>query len=174
VLDADGGIEDKWEALILKHETGEPIAFIEKNLVLPGQLGADELQEFVSEVSHYKPTSAAAWLEKYLSSVKVIYSFQLLHGTEVDNGFEKMRRVYASLWGHAGGVLQADQEGFSNESGYTILWQFSDDVSGAWGVGILLPNGRWVNFEMDLGNPQHREAFWRGDVPTGVKLISEQ
>ena len=40
---------------------------LEKNLVLPGQLGADELQEFVGEVSHYKPASAAAWLEELLA-----------------------------------------------------------------------------------------------------------
>jgi len=173
LLEGDEGV-DEWEALILKHKAGEPIAFIEKNLVLPGQLGADELQEFVSEVSHYKPASAAAWLKEYFASVKVIYSFQLLHGTDVNNGFETMRRVYASVWGHAGGILQADEEGFSNEGGYTILWQFSDDVSGPWNVGILSPNGRWANFEMELENPRHREAFWRGEVPDGVKLISEQ
>ena len=174
VLDVDEGVEDEWEALVLKHKAGEPIALIEKNLVLPGQLGADELQEFVGEVSHYKPASAAAWLENYLPSVKVIYAFQLLHGTDVDNGFEILHRVYALVWGHAGGILQADQEGFSNESGYTILWQFSDNVTGTWSVGILPPNGGWVNFEMDLGNHQHREAFLRGDVPAGVKLIPEQ
>jgi len=57
-----------------------------------------------------------------------------LHGTEVDNGFEIMHRVYASVWSLAGGILQADQEGFSNESGHTILWQFSDNVRGAWNV----------------------------------------
>jgi len=161
VLDGDDGAGDKWEALILKHRSGEPIAFIEKNLVLPGQLGADELQEFVSEVSHYKPASAAAWLKEYLPYVKVIYSFQLLHGTEVDNGFEVMHRVYASV------------EGFSNENGYTILWQFSDGVRGEWNVGVLGSNGHWVNFEMDLGNHEHRKAFWRGEVPVGIKPIRE-
>ena len=150
------------EALILKHKGGEPIAFLEKNLVLPGQLGADELQEFVSEVSHYKPSSAAAWLKEYLSLVKVIYSFQLLHGTEVDNGYEIMRRVYSSVWGHAGGILQADQEGFTNESGYTILWQFSERVSGAWNVGILPPNGPLGKFRDGPWKSRAREKHSGG------------
>jgi hypothetical protein len=173
VLEGDEGAEDEWEALILKHRAGEPIAFIERNPVIPGELGAEELQEFIADVSQCQPASAAAWLNQYLPSVKVIYSFQLLHGTEVDNGFKLMHGVYTALWRHAGGILQADMEGFSNENGYTILWQFSDDVSGAWKVGVLGSDGHWVNFEMDLANRRHREAFWRGEVPVGAKLISE-
>jgi hypothetical protein len=174
VLESDEGVGDDWEALNLKHRAGDPIAFIEKNLVLAGELGAEELEEFINEVGHYKPASAAAWLSAYLPGIKVIYSFQLLSGTEIDNGFELMQRVYGALWSAARGILQADGESFSNEGGYTILWQFADDVTGDWGVGVLAPDGRWLNFKMDLGNIEHREAFWRGEVPIGVELIVPQ
>jgi hypothetical protein len=57
---------DAWEQLILAHKSGQEIAIIEKNPVLEGQLGADELQEFVDEISDYKPESAATWLQQYL------------------------------------------------------------------------------------------------------------
>jgi hypothetical protein len=170
-LEADEGAGSNWEALILKHVSGLPIAFIERNLVVEGELGFDEIQEFMNEVSYYKPDSAATWLKDYLRGIKVIYSFQLLSGTDVDDGFELMHKVFNVVWRHSGGILQADQEGFSNEDGHTILWQFSDNVEGPWNVGVLSRDGHWENFEMDLASLAHREAFWRGEVPVGAKVI---
>jgi hypothetical protein len=167
----DGGVGDEWGSLVLKHESGVEIAVIEKNTVKDGELGAEEIEEFVDEVQHRKPDSAAAWLRDYLPSVKVIYAFQLLSGTDVDNGFDQMHAAWGLLWEYAGGILQADQEGFSNEAGFTILWQFSDHVSGDWNAAVLDTSGRWIQFEMDLGNQSHREAFWRGEVPPGAKLL---
>ena len=161
---------DAWEQLTLSHKSGQEIAVIEKNPVIQGQLGADELQEFIDEVSDYKPESAGIWLQQYLPSVKVIYAFQLLSGTDVEDGWTPLRRVYNAVWNHAGGILQSDGEGFSNEDGYTILWQFSDSVTGRWNMGVL-KDDRWVHFEMDLGNEQHRKAFLSGQVPDGAKVI---
>jgi hypothetical protein len=174
MIEADEGVGDNWEALILKHESGTHIALIEKNPVVEGQLGFDEIQEFIDEVSHYKPESAAAWLKNYLPSVAIIYSFQLLHGTEIDDGFARLHKVYDVVWKYAGGILQADQEGFTNEEGHTILWQFYDHVSGPWDAGVLGPDDHWINFKMDLGDRAHREAFWRGEVPAGAKCIGIQ
>ncbi len=36
----------------------------------------------------------------------------------------------------------------------------------------VLKDGIWFSFQMELGNPKHREAFKRGEVPAGIK--SEQ
>ncbi len=174
VIECDEGTENEWDALTLKHKGGETIAFIEKNPVVPGKLGAEELQEFIDDVSHCKPASGAAWLKAYLPSIKVIYAFQLLQGTDIDNGYDCMHRVYNLLSAQCNGIAQADQEGFSNEVGHTILWQFSDTVSGDWNVGVLGLDGCWINFEMDLGNQQHREAFLCGEVPPGVNIVSKQ
>jgi hypothetical protein len=173
LLEADERVGDEWEALTLKHPSGVPIALIEKDLVVSGELGGEELNEFIDGVSYYKPDSAVAWLKEYLPKVKVIYSFQLLSGTEIDDGFDLMHRVYGGVWRHAGGILQADQEGFSDEHGYTILWQFDDHVSGSWNAGVLGKDGQWIHFEIDLGNEEHRSAFWRGNVPEGAKLLSD-
>lgn len=161
---------DAWQQLILSHKSGQEIAIIEKNPAVEGQLGADELQEFTEEVADYKPESAARWLQRYLPSVKVIYAFQLLNGTDVEDGWTRLHSLYNAVWEHAGGILQSDGEGFSNEEGYTILWQFSDGATGVWNMGVL-KHGRWVHFEMDLGNQQHRKAFLSGQVPAGAKTL---
>lgn len=124
VLSVSEGGSDAWEELTLSHKSGQDIAIIEKNPVVEGQLGADELQEFIDEVSHCKPEAAAAWLRHYLPSVRVIYAFQLLDGTDVDDGWTLLHLLHGTVWKHAGGILQADGEGFSDEDGYTVLWQF--------------------------------------------------
>ena len=170
VLHISEGNGDSWQQLTLSHNSGQEIAIIEKNPVVEGQLGAEELREFVDEVPHYKPESAATWLQRYLPTVKVIYAFQLLKGTDVSDGWSQLHRLYSAVWNHAGGILQADGEGFSDEGGFTILWQFSDGVSGEWNMGVL-KDGDWVHFQMDLGNEHHRKAFFGGQVPDGAKLL---
>jgi len=49
--------DEAWEELVLAHSSGQEIAVIEKNPVLEGQLGGDELQEFIDEILDYKPES---------------------------------------------------------------------------------------------------------------------
>jgi hypothetical protein len=171
VIDVDQSVGDAWQQLLVKHVSGQEIAAVERNDVKEGDLGAEELKEFIEEVQSYKPEAAAAWLKEYLPTVKVIYAFQLLSGTEVNDGWAPLHRVYNAIWYVAGGILQADGEGFSNEDGYTILWQFGENASGTWNVGILADTSAWVHFEIELGNPTHRDAFLRGQVPNGVKLL---
>jgi len=165
-LKVSEGKDEDWEELVLTHESGQEIAFVEKNLVLKGQLGADELQEFINEVEHLKPKSAATWLTEFLPTVKVIYAFQLLSGTDHKNGWDILEALRTLISSHAPSIQQADGEGFSNEEGFHILWQFSDSAHGQWNMGVLR-DGRWVHFEMDLGNREHREAFLRGELPRG-------
>lgn len=161
---------DTWEQLTLAHESGKEIAILERNLVVEGQLSAEELQEFIDEVAQYKPESAAKWLQQFLPTVTVIYAFQLLSGTDIEDGWTRLHRLYNAVWKHAGGLLQADGEGFSDEDGFTILWQFGAEVTGPWNMGIMR-DGRWLHFQMDLGNERHREAFRRGELPEGVTLV---
>jgi hypothetical protein len=161
---------EEWTQLTLSHKSGQEIAIVEKNPVAERQLGAEELQEFIDEVVDYKPESAAIWLQQYLSNVKVIYAFQLLGGTDVDDGWTPLHSLYNAVWRRAGGILQADGEGFSDEEGYWILWQFGDGVKGKHRMGVL-KDGRWVHFEMDLGNQERRTAFLSGQVPNGAKVL---
>ena len=139
----EDGTPTNWEQLALSHTGGDEIAIIERNSVENSGLGAEEIDEFISEIQACKPKSAAAWLIEYLRSVKTIYSFQHLHGATHSNGDQILRSI----------------------SNLIILWQFPDDVTGAWWMAVL-ENGHWISFEMDLGSKEQREAFLAGGIPS--------
>jgi hypothetical protein len=168
-LAIESGTDTEWDQLILSHQDGTAIALLERNPVNEGSLGAEELIEFKEEIADCAPASAVAWLLEYFPRVRTIFAFQVLSGTESEGGWDILGALKEAIWQRSGGILQADAEGFSNEDGYHIIWQFADNVSGPWWMGVLRDK-RWVHFEMDLGNSRHREAFFKGQVPSGVKL----
>jgi len=153
-----------WDLLLLKHENGADIASIERNLVSEGSLAQEELREFTAELAEAKPASGARWLRTFFPRVRCVYTFQHLGGTRLKGGFEALTTVRNSIWSRGSAIFQADGEGFSNEEGYHILWQFADPVDGKWWVAVQ-EKGKWTHFQMDLGNPEHRDAFCRGKVP---------
>jgi hypothetical protein len=169
-LTVESGIEEAWEQLVLRHADGREIAAIERSLVIEGSLGSEELDEFRDELANARPSSGAAWLADYFVRVRCIYACQLLSGTDHLNGWEIFGAIKGALWNFAPSIIQADREGFTNEDGYHILWQFSDSVSGPWCMGVL-QDGHWKHFQMQLGNRKHRDAFRRGEIPTGVKTL---
>ena len=168
-LKVEEGIPDDWNQIVLSHTDGQEIACIERNGVGDGSLGADELSEFADEVVDCKPASAAKWLIDYFPQVRCVYALQVLRGTDHKNGWDIFGAVKNGIWAFAPAIFQADLEGFSNEDGYHILWQFSDSVKGDWWMSVLR-DGEWQDFQMDLGNREHREAFFEGRVPDGVEL----
>jgi hypothetical protein len=160
---------DLWSHLVLAHENGDEIAIIERHLVAPGSLGQEELDELGIEVTDCLPSSAAEWLTDYFPRVRCVYAFELLAGLDHDDGWKALTAVKNRIWAFAPAIIQAVSEGFSNEQGYHILWQFRDSVDGMWWMGVLR-NGSWTHFEMDLANRMHRKAFLQGEVPDGVKI----
>jgi hypothetical protein len=168
-LKLETGADHDWTQALLSHNDGREIALIERSCASVDDLVADEIAEFVEEIAACKPESSAQWLAQYLPTVKTIYAFQLLSGTDHKNGWEILGTAKNTIFSEVGGINQADGEGFSDEEGYHILWQFSNSVKGPWWMG-LLQNNRWVHFRMDLGNEQHRSAFFRGEVPEGVEI----
>ena len=167
VLSVDEEEGGAWTNLVLSHVNGPEIAAIERNAVADEEMAVDEIAEFIEEVESCQPATSVPWLTAFLGDVKVTYAFQHLSGTRQDGGAEALRAVSEFIWARGDAIIQADNEGFSNEAGYHILWQFSDEVSGLWWMAVLL-DGKWVSFQMDLGDPEHREAFQQGRVPTGV------
>jgi hypothetical protein len=165
----DENASEDWSHIILKHADGREIASIERNLVGGDSLGAEELEEFAEEIADCKPASAVQWLLNYFPQVRCIYAFQVLSGTDHKNGWEILGAIKNRIWAFAPSIIQADAEGFTNEDGYHILWQFNDSVKGTWWMGVLR-EGKWVHFEMNLGEPRHREAFLNGAVPKGATL----
>ncbi|HVZ16205.1 MAG TPA: hypothetical protein VG897_03755 [Terriglobales bacterium] len=167
VLVEDGDEQD-WRQLLLKHADGPEIALVERDPVATGELGAEEIAEQMEEVQHFQPKLAAEWLRDYLPRVKVVYAMQLLSGTEVNDGWTAVHRTQAYLWKKFGGILQADNEGFSNRAGQHILWQFEGEQTGELDVAVLDDAGRWVPFTIDMANSEQVEAFRRGEIPKGV------
>jgi hypothetical protein len=167
VLTVEEGSDDDWTQIILSHASGRAIASLERNVVQKGSLGSDELAEFAEQVGNCKPASAAQWLGEYFQRVKCIYAFQILSGTNEEPGWEILDAIRDCIWSAAPAILQADEEGFSNEDGYHILWQFNDSVDGPWSMAVL-GDGQWKEFEMNLADRKQREAFLRGEVPSDL------
>ena len=170
-IQVEDGTEQVWNQIVLSHKDESEIAIIERNPVINGELGAEELAEFIEAAKGLKPATAAQWLANYLPTVKSIYAFQLLDGTDVDPGWNGVHAVQSYLWSKLGGILHADGEGFSNRDGYHIVWQFSDRAAGPWSMAVLAENGDWVRFRMNLEDRRHREAFLAGHVPPGVARL---
>lgn len=101
----------------------------------------------------------------------MIYAFQLLNTAYEEDNFEIILSIKTRIWSHTDGILQGDEEGFSNEEGCNILWQFQDDVSGEWNCAVRDKSGSWTNFIMDLGDESQRKEFRNGQVPKAAKRI---
>ena len=169
-LSLEEGTEDEWESLLLSTNDEVEIAVIERLPVFNGSLGQDEIEEFIEETQDCKPESGVAWLHNFLAEVKTVYAFQHLVGADSEEGSAALHALRAFLWEGGNAIIQADLEGFTNEDGYHIVWQFADTVSGAWNMAVL-QDETWHHFKMDLGDPDHREAFFRGEVPPDAASV---
>ena len=169
-LTIEEGNEEEWETLLLSGTDEVEVALLERNPVEEGSLGQDAIADFIEDLRDCKPETGVAWLTEYLAEVKAIYAFQHLQGAELVEGGNALQALRSALWERGDAIIQADSEGFTNEDGYHIVWQFSDSVSGPWNMGIL-QDGTWLHFTMDLGDPDHREAFLSGEVPEDLSVI---
>lgn len=169
-LTIESGENEEWETLLLASTDEVEVAVIERNPVFDGSTGQDEIADFLEEIQDCRPESGAGWLAEFLGEVKTVYAFQHLQGAEMEEGGNVLHALRAALWERGDAIIQADSEGFTNEEGFHILWQFSDSVSGPWNMGVL-QDGTWHHFKMDLGDPDHRAAFLAGEVPEDLTVI---
>jgi hypothetical protein len=169
-LTIESGDEEDWESLLLASDDEVEVAVIERNPVYDGSTGQDEIADFLEDIQDCKPESAATWLTEYLGEVKTVYAFQHLQGAEMEDGGNALHALRSALWERGDAIIQADNEGFTNEEGFHILWQFSDSVSGPWNMGVY-KDDLWHHFKMDLGDPDHRAAFLEGEVPEDLSTV---
>jgi hypothetical protein len=169
-LSVEEGSEEEWEVLLLAGLDEVEVALLERNPVSDGSMGQDEVAEFMDGLEDCRPKSGVQWLEDYLTAVKTVYAFQHLQGSETVDGGNALHALRSKLWERGDAIIQADGEGFTNEEGYHIVWQFSESVSGPWNMGVL-QDGVWHHFTMDLGDPEHRAAFLKGMVPGDLTAV---
>jgi hypothetical protein len=156
---------DKWSMVDIHNQKDEPLAQIQRNAVIEGELGKEELDEFEELIQDFKPMTAANWIGNYFKNVKVIYAVQMLNAAFENTNYEIINSIRTKIWNSTKGILQADNEGFTNEDGDHILWQFSDEVEGPWNCAVLNQNGEWEKFTMELSNMEQRKDFQNGVVP---------
>jgi hypothetical protein len=161
---------ENWTVIDVLNNKGEPLMQIERNPIIDGELGKYELEEFKEFIVDEQPNSSVKWLLGFFEKAKTIYSFQILSAAYEDDNFDIIDNIRTTIWKNVGGIFQADNEGFSNEEGYHILWQFSDDVEGDWNMAVKTMFG-WSKFIMDLGNQEQRVEFFKGKVPKTAKKI---
>ena len=166
-LTIEEGTEEEWEILLLSSDDDVEVALIER---IPVYEGDGEVADFIEEIKDCKPENNVAWLTEYLVSARTIYAFQHLQGADVEDGGNALHALRSHLWERGDAIIQADNEGFTNEEGFHIVWQFSDTVSGPWNMGIL-QHDTWYHFKMDLGDPDHRAAFLAGEMPSDLSAI---
>lgn len=165
-LTLEDGDEEEWATLLLSGNDSVEVALLERTPVVD----SDELSEFTEDLDDCKPETGVAWLKDYLAEVRTVFAFQHLQGAETEDGSNVLHALRAHLWERGDAILQADLEGFTNEDGYHVVWQFSDSVSGPWNMAVL-QDDTWYHFTMDLGDPDHRAAFLSGEVPSDLSPI---
>jgi hypothetical protein len=165
-LAVEDGEEEEWESLLFSGKDDVEVALLERIPVFDQH----DVSEFIEDIEDCKPESGVAWLKDYLASVKMIYAFQHLQGADTEEGGNALHALRSAIWERGDAILQADLEGYTNEDGYNIVWQFSDSVSGPWNMGVL-QDGTWYHFRMDLGDPDHRAAFLNGEMPPDLSVI---
>ncbi len=165
-LTLEEGEEEEWESLLLSGDDDVEVALLERIPVFD----PDSMGDFIEDLEDCKPETGVAWLTEYLAEVKTAYAFLHLQGSETEEGGNTLHALRSHLWERGDAIIQADGEGFTNEDGFHIVWQFSDSVSGPWNMGVL-QDGTWYHFKMDLGDPGHRTAFLNGEVPEDLSAI---
>jgi hypothetical protein len=162
---------EKWTYLELRNEKEEVLAVVERDVITEEGIGREELDEFKQTILDFKPTAAAKWLNGFFDRVQVIYAFRLMPLGLEDDNYPIITAAQSYIWQMVEGILQADDEGFSNEEGYHILWQFPDDVDGSWNCAVLNQDGKWENFCMNLADADQQKAFKDGLVPVGARRV---
>jgi len=169
-LTLEEGTEEDWESLLLSGDDEVEVAVLERSPVFDGSTGQDEIADFTLDLEECKPDTGVQWLTEYLGEVKTIYALLHLQGAETVDGSNALHALRSHLWERGDAILQADGEGFTNEDGFHIVWQFSDSISGPWNMGVYKED-IWYHFKMDLGDPDHLAAFLAGEVPEDLSAV---
>lgn len=139
--------------------------------VVQRNLDDDHLASHLASIAGAKPDSAVRWLTEYLKRVRTIYTLEVLDARPEGDAedWEVVWAIQGAILESAGGILQADGEGYSNDAGDHILWQFDEDASGTWRMAVLDELERWQRFEMELSDAAARDAFLDGHVPSSAR-----
>ncbi|MDY3560110.1 hypothetical protein R5W23_001335 [Gemmata sp. JC673] len=166
------GAPESWEEITVKGPDGWWwFNFMRYSAGGDGGRWSDDLEFFQSWLAVGKPEVNARWAEEYLTRVRTVYKFKCSTSApeaNMDVVNDIVRRLRDD---DSSGLLYAELEGWINDRGAHITWGFSDQVAGGCLMAIRRP-GEWVYFRMELGVPEHREAFQTGVAPIGLEALT--
>jgi hypothetical protein len=163
------GAPEDWRVITVTFDDGSWSFDLERETVAAGKPGLDELEFFRAGLDQTEPAVNARWVAEYLTRVQTVYTFRCSINAP-DANLELVREIVDSFRNdEPSGLLYAELEGWSNEYGHHITWEFTEGAKGKWWMGLRREKG-WDYFQMELGNRKHREAFRAGRAPAGVEV----
>lgn len=163
VLAIEPGVELNWNQLVVCTPSGRQVCVLERNSRGDG-LFEEELGECKDELLDCAPRRGVEWVLQFLDAACATYAVRFLEAGFEDGVQPSPSGVLASLKSILGGIIQADAEGFTNEEGYSVVWQFSDKATGKWNFAVLEDDGLWRTVSFDLSDDQQRQAFQHGTI----------
>lgn len=154
------------------NQAGEIWATIERNLVGPGTLGAEEVAEFMDTLDQGGPPSAGRWLTDYLESVRAIYAIRIYPDAMKDDpqAFETIYEVRTALHKIIGGIGRWGDLGYTNDQDRLIWCRRDRNVAGMTVASMLDEfSGRWIEIQVNLDDPTEFIAFQNGEILSVMK-----
>ena len=157
-----------WEKIVVKREDTNQIVTV---LTIAENI-EEEKKNLEKDIMGAEPSNAAEWVLKYLNDSKKIYKFEILEGAEDQYGWYTLESIREAVWEDVEGILQNDGEGYRNEEGFFILWQFEyEELEGPYEAAVMDKKGKWQCFEMELSDEEHISQFKDGKVPEGLEIF---
>lgn len=158
-----------WEEITLFLESGDSVVEIEKITCDSGNFREaieETVRTLLDDQRPVRPASAVKWICQYMKSVKVIYRFRPMPGIDTELGFELFNEVWTRLKNIEPGIVHCVDEGFTNEDGAQITWEFPESSSGTVKAAVLeAEGGSWREFQLDLANQEQQSSFLAGKCP---------
>ncbi|MDY0361920.1 MAG: hypothetical protein RBR08_10735 [Desulforegulaceae bacterium] len=161
---------DTHNQIIIKKNRLELIIIIE---LLPEKKEEDKikLKNIIEYLEKKLPKKNMRWVKKYISKTNIFYEFIPLSSFESDEDWEILSMIQTEAWANSRGIFQYIDEGFTNESGDLVLWDYPFSITGKRIAAVKDFTRRWKTFEMDLESINQRKSFFEGKVPKNSKLI---
>jgi len=140
--------------------------------LLPAKIRQDrhKLSRILSSLDDKRPVNAVKWVKKYLKKVKIVYAFIPVMDYEKDYNWTIFSELFIEVKAALGGIVQIKDEGFTNESGDIVVWEYPDSATGIQTMAVRKFPGIWKRFDMNLASIDQRKKFLSGKVPYKVSI----
>jgi hypothetical protein len=159
------GTDALWDRIEIREPEDNLICILERHYIPPGQTEASEIARLREFIRSGYPVNARDWIREYFYDVKAVYTFAIFPEDITREGWRVLGRIQSLLHDWLVGLIQADHEGFYNESGDYILWQMYPGASGTVQAASLSQEGKWISYPLRLDNTQAVARFKEGVPP---------